>query len=331
MCDRTAEEDVMRWLRRASLALAILLAVTSAHAQTTQQPVRIVFPFSPGGAGDALVRVLAESMQTSLGRPVIVENKVGAGGRIGVQMVKAAPPDGSVLLVTPLAPMVIFPHVYDNLGYDPFANFQPISQIATFDLAVAVGKGVPARSVQDLLAWLKSNPAQANYGSPAAGSLPHFFAVQLGRLAGLDLGHIAYKGSPPAISDLIAGHLTAYFGPTQELVEAHRAGSIRILATSGAARSPALTDVPTFREAGYAVEAEIWFGVYAPGGAPAEVIARLNKAIVAAVQGQEVKARMLALGLRLTGSSSAELARIQRADFERWGPAVKASGFKPTQ
>jgi tripartite-type tricarboxylate transporter receptor subunit TctC len=331
MCDRTAEEDVMHWLRHASRALAILLAVTSAHGQTTQQPVRIVFPFSPGGASDALVRVLAESMQNSLGRPVIVENKVGAGGRIGVQMVKHAPPDGSVLLVTPLAPMVVFPHVYDNLGYDAFADFHPISQIATFDLAVAVGKGVPAKSVQELLAWLKSNPAQAHYGSPAAGSLPHFFAVQLGRMIGIDLSHVAYKGSPPAIADLIGGHLPAYFGPTQELVEAHRAGSIRILATSGASRSPALPDMPTFREAGYAIEADVWYGVYAPGKTPPEVTARLNKAVVAAVQTPEIGTRMLALGLRLTGSSSAELARIQRADFERWGPAVKASGFKPTQ
>ena len=155
----------MHLLRYASLAIMLLATVTSAHAQPTQEPIRIVFPFPAGGAGDAVVRMLAESMQGSLGRPVIVENKAGAGGRIGVQMVKDAPPDGSVLLVTPVAPMVVFPHVYENLGYDPVADFWPISQIATFDLGVAVGPGVPAKSLQELIGWLKSHPTQASYGS----------------------------------------------------------------------------------------------------------------------------------------------------------------------
>ena len=323
----------MHSLRYASRALMVLLTVTSAQAQTAQQPIRIVFPSPAGGAGDALVRMLAVSMQGSLGRPVIVENKAGAGGRIGVQMVKDAPADGSVLLVTHVAPMVVNREGQwaAEGGYDPVADFEPISQIATFDLGVAVGPGVPAKSLQELLEWLKSNPAQATYGSPAAGSLPHFFAVQLGRMTGIDLRHVAYKGSPPAITDLMGGHLPTYFGPTQELVEAHKAGNIKILATSGVARSPALTDVPTFREAGYAIEAEVWFGVYGPGRTPADVIARLNKAIVAAIQTSEIKTRMLALGLRPTGSSSTELAKIQHADFERWGPVVKASGFKPSQ
>lgn len=321
----------MHLLRYASLAIMLLATVTSAHAQPTQEPIRIVFPFPAGGAGDAVVRMLAESMQGSLGRPVIVENKAGAGGRIGVQMVKDAPPDGSVLLVTPVAPMVVFPHVYENLGYDPVADFWPISQIATFDLGVAVGPGVPAKSLEELIGWLKSHPTQASYGSPAAGSLPHFFAVQLGRMTGIDLRQVAYKGSPPAITDLMGGHLPTYFGPTQELVEAHKAGNIRILATSGAARSPALPEVPTFREAGYAIEADVWFGVYAPRKTPAEVIMRLNKTIVAAIQSSDIRTRMLALGLRPTGTSSTELAEIQHADFERWGPVVKASGFKPSQ
>jgi tripartite-type tricarboxylate transporter receptor subunit TctC len=293
--------------------------------------MQIVFPFPAGGAGDALVRMLAESMQTDLGRSVIIENKVGAGGRIGVQFVKAAPADGSVLLVTPVAPMVIVPHVYDNLGYDPAADFEPISQIARFDLALAAGSSVPSMSVQELVAWFRSNPAQASYGSPAAGSLPHFFAVQLARVTQTDLRHVAYKGSPPAVADLIGGHLPAYFGPTQELVETHKAGQIKILATSGITRSPALPDVPTFQESGYAIEAEVWFGIYAPKGTPADVIAALNKTIVTAIQKPEMKARMIKLGLRPTGTSSTELARIQKADFERWGPVVKASGFKPTQ
>jgi tripartite-type tricarboxylate transporter receptor subunit TctC len=321
----------MHLLRHALQALMFLLTVTSAQAQTSQQPIRIVFPSPAGGAGDALVRMLAESMQGSLGRPVIVENKAGAGGRIGVLAVKDAPADGSVLLVTPVGPMAVFPHVYEKLGYDPVIDFKPISQIATFDLGVAVGASTPAKSLQELIGWLKSNPAQASYGSPAAGSLPHFLAMQLGRMTGSDLRHVAYKGSPPAITDLIGGHLPAYFGPTQELVEAHKAGNIKILATSGATRSHVLSDVPTFREAGYPIEAAIWLGVYAPGRTPPEVIARLNETIVAAIQTQEIKSRMLTLGMKPTGTSSVELAKIQRADSERWGPIIRASGFKPDQ
>jgi tripartite-type tricarboxylate transporter receptor subunit TctC len=144
-----------------------------------EQPIRIFIPYPPGGAGDATARVLAESMRTSLKRPVIVENKPGAAGRLGVQAVKEAPPDGSVLLFTPIAPMAVFPHVYEKLGYDPVADFAPISQVATFDLAVAVGANVPSKSLKELVAWLKGNPAQASYGTPAAGSLPHFFASRL--------------------------------------------------------------------------------------------------------------------------------------------------------
>jgi len=321
----------MHPLRHALQALMVLLTITSAQAQSSQQPIRIVFPSPAGGAGDALVRMLAESMQGSLGRSVIVENKAGAGGRIGVQAVKDAPADGSVLLVTPVGPMAVFPHVYEKLGYDPVVDFKPISQIATFDLGVAVGASIPAKSLQELIDWLKSNPAQASYGSPAAGSLPHFLAVQLGRMTGSDLRHVVYKGSPPAITDLIGGHLPAYFGATQELVEAHKAGNIKILATSGATRSHVLSDVPTFREAGYPIEAAIWFGVYAPGRTSPEVITRLNGTIVAAIQTQEIKSRMLTLGMKPTGTSSVELAKIQQADFERWGPIIKASGFKPDQ
>jgi tripartite-type tricarboxylate transporter receptor subunit TctC len=322
----------MHLLRHVSRALIVLfLTMGSAQAQIVEQPIRIVFPSPAGGAGDALVRMLAELMRDSLGRPVIVENRGGAGGRINVLSVKDAPADGSVLLFTHLGPMAVFPLVYDNLGYDPVADFAPISQVATFDMGVAVGSSVPAKSLKELIDWLKANPGRASYGSPAAGSLPHFFAVQLGQMTGLDLAHVAYKGSPPAITDLIAGHLPAYFGPAQELIEAHKAGRIRVLATSGTARSSVLSDVPTFREAGYDIHGEVWFGVYAPGKTPADVIARLNKAIVTALHSPEIRAKMPAMGLRPTATSGAELAKIQRQDFQRWGPVVKASGFKPSQ
>jgi tripartite-type tricarboxylate transporter receptor subunit TctC len=246
-----------------------------------------------------------------------------------VKAVKEAPADGSVLLFTPIAPMAVFPHVYDKLGYDPVADFKPISQVATFDLAVAVGANVPAKSLVELVAWLKKNPGQATYGSPAAGSLPHFFAVLFGRTAGIELRHVAYKGNPQAIADLIGGHLPVFFTSTQDLVEAHKSARIRVLATSGKKRYAALTDVPTFEESGYRIRGEGWYGVYVPAGTPDEVVDRLNAAVVAAINSPEIRNRLLALGLQPTGTAAAELAAIQKQDSDLWGPIIKASGFQP--
>ena len=196
---------------------------------------------------------------------MIVENRTGAAGRIGVQAVKAAAPDGNTVLLTPIAPMSVFQSVYKNLGYDPIADFKPITQIATFDLGVAVGPGSDAKSLKDLVAWLKANPAQANYGMPAAGSLPHFFGVLFGRAAGVDLKSITYRGSAAALTDLVGGQVPVVFTTTTDLLPLHRAGRIRILATSGAQRSPFLPEVPTFKESGYDIQGAGWYGMFAPG------------------------------------------------------------------
>src|SRR6476660_4046884 len=169
-----------------TLILACLFPVPI-QAQIGGEPIRIVFPFAAGGSGDALARLIAEHLRVALDQPVIVENRAGAQGRIGVQAVKAAAPDGKTLLLTPVAPMSIYSHVYKSLAYDPIADFQPISQVATFDFAIAVGPQVPAKSLRELVDWLKANPPQGSYGTPAAGTLPHFFAVQFARAAGLDL------------------------------------------------------------------------------------------------------------------------------------------------
>jgi len=303
--------------------------MAGAHAQVSGEPIRIVSPYPAGGVGDAIARMLAEHMRTTFERPVIVENKPGAAGHLGVQFVKDAPANGDVLLFVPIAPMVMFPHVYEKLGYDAAADFAPISQIATFDLGVAVGSSVPAKSLKELVDWLRANPNQATYGTPAAGSLPHFFAVLFARAANLDLRHVAYKGNPQAISDLIGGYLPIFFTSTQDLVETHIAGRIRVLATAGSKRSTLLSDVPTFAEAGYAIRGHGWYGLYAPAKTAPEVVARLSAAAVAAVRKPEVQSRLIAWGLQPTGSSPAELAEIQRADSEFWGPIVKASGFRP--
>jgi tripartite-type tricarboxylate transporter receptor subunit TctC len=311
--------------------LAALAAVSGANAQIGNPPVRIVFPFAAGGSGDALARLMAEHMRASLDQAVIVENRTGAQGRIGVQAVKTAPPDGKTVLLTPVAPMSVYQHVYKTLAYDAFADFEPLAQVATFDFAIAVGPQVPARSLKELVEWLKANPAQANYGTPAAGTLPHFFAVSFARAAGLDLRHVGYRGSAAAMTDLVAGQISIVVTTTSDVMAQHKAGSVRVLATSGAQRSPFVAEVPTFKEAGYDIEGAGWYGMYAPAKTPPETVHSLSKAIIAAAQTPLVKERLLALGLVPTGTSPAELARIQKADAALWEPAVKASGFTPEQ
>jgi tripartite-type tricarboxylate transporter receptor subunit TctC len=314
---------------RAILVLAAVLALAPAWAQ--DQPIRIIFPFAAGGSGDGLARLIAEKMRGPLGRPVIVESRTGASGRIGVQAVKAAAPDGNTLLITPIAPMAIYQSVYASLDYDPIADFVPLSQVATFDFGVAVASNIAAPSLKDLVAWAKANPAQANYGIPAAGSLPHFLGVMFGRTAGLDLRAVPYRGSAAALTDLIGGQIAMVFTTTADLAEMHKGGRIRMLATSDRARSPFVPTVPTFRESGYDLEATGWYGMFAPAKTPPDVVERLNKAIVAAVQLPEVQERMRAFGLQPTGTSAKEFAEIQKTDAARWAPHVKASGFKPEQ
>jgi tripartite-type tricarboxylate transporter receptor subunit TctC len=315
-----------------ALVLAFLCAVSASPAGAqSAETIRIVFPFAAGGSGDTLARLLAEHLRVSFNVPVIVENRTGAQGRIGVQAVKAAATDGKTLLLTPVAPMSIYQHVYKSLGYDPIADFQPLSQVATFDFAIAVGPQTPATSLGELVAWLKANPDKGSYGIPAAGSLPHFFGVLFGRTAGLDLRHVGYRGSAAALIDLVAGQLPIVVTTTSDLLEQHRAGRIRVLATSDRQRSPFLPDIPTFKEAGYDILGTGWYGVFAPAGLAPDQVAKLSTALAAAVRVPQTKERLLALGLQPTGTTAAELGQIQKADSELWAPAVKASGFTPPQ
>lgn len=321
--------------RRFVFASALLgLAAASAFAlpataQIGEQPIRIIFPFTPGGSGDALARLVADKMRAELNRPVIVENRTGAGGRLGVQAVKNAAPDGSTLLMVPIAPVAVYQLVYKNLEYDPFTDLAPVAQLGTFDFGIAVGPKAPVKTVKELVAWAKANAKDANYGTPAAGTLPHFLGALFGEKAGLDFHHIAYKGSAAALTDLIAGQIPVVVTTTSDLLPMHKGDKLRVLATSDAQRSQFLPDVPTFKEAGYDLQATGWYAMFAPAKTPPDVIERLNKAIVGAVKSPDVRERMLGFALEPTGTSAAELGAIMKRDAAFWAPAVKASGFTP--
>jgi tripartite-type tricarboxylate transporter receptor subunit TctC len=316
------------FIRSAWIAAVVACAAAApAQAQMSEQPIRVIFPFAAGGSGDALARLIAEKMQAGLNRSVIVESRTGGAGRIGVLAVKNAAPDGATLLITPIAPVAVYQHTYKTLDYDPIADFAPVSQVATFDFGIAVNPQLGVSSLKELVEWCKANPAKANFGIPATGSLPHFLGIMLGRAAGVDLKQVAYRGSAAALTDLIAGHIPMMVTTTSDLVQNHKAGKIRMLATSDKQRSPFVPEVPTFREAGYDIEATSWYAMFAPARTPREIVDRYSKVIAAAVQAPDVAEKLRAFGMMPTGTTADELARIQKADAALWGPAVKASGF----
>ncbi|MES2710542.1 MAG: tripartite tricarboxylate transporter substrate-binding protein [Pseudomonadota bacterium] len=293
------------------------------------QPLRIVFPFAPGGAADAIARLLADELRLRLGRPVIVENRAGAGGRIGAQAVKAAPPDGATLLLAAATQMVLQPHTDPTIGYDPVADFRPVMQLMRFGQVVVVGPENPARSPAELIAWFRADPARRSFGSPGLGTGAHFAGMELGRLGGVPLEHVAYRGTPAALPDLQTGRIGMFVASFGEFREHHRAGRVRILASTDAERPRSTAEVPTLRESGFDIVAPGWFAFYAPAATPEPVTARLAQSISGALAAPSLRARIEELGFEVSGAGPSELAAIQRSESERWAAMVRASGFRP--
>ena len=320
----------MRALQTLALACSLSLgAVAVPVLAQVDKPVRLIVGFAPGGSADLAARMLADRIKDDLKQPVVVENRPGAGGRLAADVVKNAPADGSVLMLTPIVVTVLAPMVFSKLPYDPIADFAPVAQVANFQFALSVNGNHPAKTMKELVAWYRANPAKANFGSPAPGSLPHFFGVMIAKGSGIELIHVPYNGGGPMMNALMGDQLTAAIDTTVEQVELHRTGRVRILATSGAARSPLLPEVPTFVESGLAgVEGTAWFAVYAPAKTPEATVRQLNAAINKALAAADLRERFLKLGLEPTGGSAADLAARMAQDTARWAPIVKASGFR---
>jgi len=314
---------------RVLLGVAFLASGAPALSQDRMdKPVHILVGFAAGGTADLIARVVAEKLKDTLGQPVIVENRPGAAGRIAADAVKSAPPDGATIMVMPIGPMAVVPHTLKSISYDTLKDFTPIGLGATFQFALAVGPQSGARSWSEFIGWVKANPAKASYATSAAGSLPHFIGVLLSREIGVDMVHIAYKGSAAYVNDLIGGQVPAAIDAVADLTELHRAGRVRILATSGAARSPVLPDVPTFSELGLKnVVATGWFGFFAPANTPKAVVDTLNRGINKALASPDVVERLAKIGMDPATGTPEEFARIVAADYAKWGPIVKASGF----
>ena len=324
-------------LQRRTLLQQILagtaVAGAPAFAQQTASTVRIVVGYPAGATSDALTRVVAEQMGKTLKQPVIVENKAGAGGRIGNEVVKAAAPDGNTLLMTPVATMSIFPHSYaGQLRYDAFKDFAPVAHLSNFQIGLAVNAQVPAKTLAEYVTLVKADPAKYGfYASAAAGSLPHFFGVMFGKSAGISLTHVPYKGTAPAMQALASGEVVALSTVVADIKSVMDAGKARLLAVAGEKRDATLPDVPTFRELGYDLVAQPWYALFAPAGTPQATIERLSKAAIAAVQDPAIHKRLVEMNLEPTGYGPDRLGQIMRDDYERWGPVIRASGFKPEQ
>ncbi len=321
--------------RRQTLALAAaalpLATPLAARGQAIEQP-RFLYGFPAGSAGDIVCRRVAERVA---GTPyaknaALVENKPGAGGRIALEALKSAPADASVLALSPFSATAIYPHVYKKLSYDPVTDFSPVSIAAIIHHGLAVGPMVPASvtDVKDYIAWARANPDKANYGSPAAGSTPHFLGALLALSQNIELKHIPYRGSVPGITDVVGGQIASMFTPAGDFLAFQRAGKLRLLATSGRARLPFAPEVQTFAEQGFGeLTTEEWFGFYAPARTPPAMLAAANAAIVQALKDKSVVDGLSVVGLLTQSSTPDEMARSQRAEFERWGPLVRRIGF----
>jgi tripartite-type tricarboxylate transporter receptor subunit TctC len=316
--------------RRALILAGVAAGAATARAlaQADKPPLRILVGFPPGGSADTLARLLAERLREPLGQNVVVENKPGAAGRIAIDQLKNAAPDGNTVLVMPSGPVVLFPHVFRRLSYDVNKDLAPISQLAGFQFAVVSGPKSNVKSVPEMLAKAKADPSTASYGSSGNGTVPHFLGVMLAEAAGTPLQHVPYQGGAPAMNALLGGHIGYNIDVVSESLEQHRAGKVRIIAVAGATRSSLLPDVPTLREQGVAMDATAWFAMYGPGALPREQAARISQAVATAMKDPALRQRLDAIGLEPIGSTPEQLAAVQKADLAKWEKPVKATGYQ---
>ena len=303
-------------------------AATLAQAQGfPSKPIKLVAPFAPGGALDLIARGVAQKMSDGTGQPVVVDNRAGAAGAIGSEFVAKSAPDGYTLLLGATTTHGINPVINSKLPYDPVRDFTPISLVATIPHVFVVNASVPVGSLQEFVRYAKSKPGLA-YGSAGNGSPHHLAAALFSNLAGIDTVHVPYKGSAPALTDLVAGQLQFM---SVEIVAADpfiKGGKIKPLAIA-TARRPAGTQVPTFGEQGYpGFEVTAWYAIFAAAHTPPEIVSRLNAEIVKAVENADLRERLTQLGATPVGSSPQELAAYVRAELDRWGRAVKAANHK---
>lgn len=316
--------------KRTCLAAAVLALVAfNTPAQPAEGALRIVVGYAPGGSTDRVARIVGEKLQARLGVPVVVDNKPGAGGRLAAQLVKAARPGENVLMVGNPAVIVVAPLVFKDNGYDAERDFTPLAHVNDYEFALAVGAAVPVRELSHLTAWLRANPEKANFGVPATGSLPHFFALMTGERAGVKAQVIGYKGSGPLITDLLGGQVPVVFDTFESLLPQHEGGKLRILASSGPKRSALAPSVPTFKEAGLDLVATGWNAFFAPSSMAPEKAARYAALIHDVMRDADTQKRFIDQKMTPVVATQAQTQAMLEAYRAQWAPVVQKSGYQP--
>ncbi len=319
-----------RVLAAALCALSLSALAPAASAQAfPNKPIRLVVPYAPGGATDIIGRAAAVELSRLLGQPVNVDNRPGAGGNVGAEFVARSAPDGYTLVVSPSSLHGITPFLYSKLNYDPNKDLKPVIVLGAFANVLVVNQNVKANSVKELIAEIKANPGKFSYASSGSGSTIHLSGEMFKAQTGLDIPHVPYKGSGPAITDLIGGQVQLMFDNIPSAITHIRSGKLKALATTGEARSKTLPELPTMRESGMSdYLSTAWFGIAAPAGTPPEIIAKLNAEGQKAVASPEFIRKMNEYGYDVVGGTPEKMAAMIQDELKRWGPLVKASGAK---
>ena len=323
----------MKPIAAATFAATLALAMLSPSAALAQaypnKPIRLVVPYAPGGATDIISRAVALELTKTLGQAVNADNRPGAGANLGSEMVARAAPDGYTLLTSASSLHGITPFLYKKLNYDPNKDLSPVIVLAGFANVLVVNPGVPANSVKDVIALVKAQPGKMTCASSGSGSTIHMSCEMFKHMLAVDIIHVPYKGSGPAVTDLIGGQVNMMFDNIPSSITHIRSGKLRALATTGAKRSPMLPDLPTIAESGVpGYESTAWFGIAVPAGTPKEIIARLNAEGQKAVKSPEFVKRMTDLGYEIVGGTPEQMASMIQDEYKRWGPIVIASGAK---
>jgi tripartite-type tricarboxylate transporter receptor subunit TctC len=319
--------------RRRSLTIGIFAGMALPRvslAQADRRPLRILVGYAPGNSVDSIARMLAEKMTTSLGVPVLVENKVGAGSRIAVQALKAAPADGSTLMLSTFSVMGIFPMIFTKTTYQ-LADFEPVAHIANSNIVLAAPVSAPYKTIGEYAAWLKANSARAQFGNEAAGSPAHLLGIEFGRLIGVDMTFVPYQTTGQLVSDLIGNTIPCAGMAIPSVLKLHQAGQLRIMAVASEQRTPNAPDIPTFKESGFNLSLNSMYGAWMPSKTPLAAVERVSKALVEAVAAPDIQQKLRQIGLDPTGTDRAEFARISDDSVKTWSRIVKETGFRIEQ
>jgi tripartite-type tricarboxylate transporter receptor subunit TctC len=314
------------------MGLSVLLASAAAWAQTglyPAKPIRFVVPFPPGGPLDTVARALGQAMTMSWGQPVVVDNRPGAGGGIGAEIVAKSPADGYTMLMGAVSTHAINPTLYAKIAYDPLKDFVPVTQVANVPNVLVVHPAVPANSVKELIALAKAKPGTLNFASGSNGSAGHLAGELFKSMAGVDMVHIPYKGAAPAVTDLLAGQVSLMFDNLASASPQIRSGKLRALAVTTLTRTPFFPDLPTISESGLAgFDISTWFGVFAPAGTPPEVVAKLNAELVRILKTPEMKDRLALLGAEPVGNTTEQFLAYIKSEIPKYAKVIRDSGAR---